>query len=350
MSQETCIGLRFLCAIEDEAFHALPGGVYDRGFIRTYAKRLGLDSEDKVSEYVALTANQRIPEPALANDASELHTRSTADSGTPEPVQANDASELQTRSTADSGTPETAPTDDASDFRADFTDEAGTPELRTLSDLSIATLRLQPPRQTRREDTRGGLVGRIWDYEFSHAEQSVLQAMADHANEDGSECVPGLRRVAYKARMSERHVRRIWRDLERRHILLLESGGNGRGHIGKYRICLDNAKRRPSFETWLKSHCGPHRNSSKAPSEFRDVAQIYGLSAGLEEKQSPKAEQLHLEATDRKDDIDSETPKTPMHVAADDSESRQDAPVTDAPVTDDARQNAEPIEDKPIQH
>ena len=330
MSQETCIGLRFLCAIEDEAFHALPGGVYDRGFIRTYAKRLGLDPEDRVSEYVALTANQRIPEPAMANDASELHTRSTVDSGTPEPVQANDASELQTRSTADSGTPETAPTDDASDFHADFTDEAGTPELRTLSDLSIATLRLQPPRptplpkprqtprQTRREDTRGGLVGRIWDYEFSHAEQSVLQAMADHAKEDGSECVPGLRRVAYKARMSERHVRRIWRDLERRHILLLESGGNGRGHIGKYRICLDNAKRRPSFETWLKSQ---------------------------QEKQSPKAEQLHLEATDRKDDIDSETPKTPMHVAADDSESEQDAPVTD-----DARQNAEPIEDKPIQH
>ena len=279
MSQETCIGIRFLRAIEEETFHALPGGVFDRGFIRTYAKRLGLDSEDKVSEYTALTANQRIPEPAQAYDTRELHTRSTADSGTPEPAQADDANGSDTRSTADSGTPEPAPTDNASDFHADFTDEAGTPELRTLTDLSIATLRLQPSRrtprqthrQTHREDNRGGLVGRIWDYEFSHAEQSVLQAMADHAKNDGSDCVPGLRRVAYKARMSERHVRRIWRDLERRGILLLESGGNGRGHVGQYRICLDNATRRPSFETWLKSQ---------------------------QEKQSAKAEQLPLEATD----------------------------------------------------
>ena len=279
MSQETCIGIRFLRAIEEETFHALPGGVFDRGFIRTYAKRLGLDSEDKVSEYTALTANPRIPKPAQAYDTRELHTRSTADSGTPEPAQADDANGSDTRSTADSGTPEPAPTDNASDFHADFTDEAGTPELRTLTDLSIATLRLQPSRrtprqthrQTHREDNRGGLVGRIWDYEFSHAEQSVLQAMADHAKNDGSDCVPGLRRVAYKARMSERHVRRIWRDLERRGILLLESGGNGRGHVGQYRICLDNATRRPSFETWLKSQ---------------------------QEKQSAKAEQLPLEATD----------------------------------------------------
>ena len=279
----------------------LPGGVFDRGFIRTYAKRLGLDAEDKVSEYTALTANQRIREPAQAYDTSELHTRSTADSGTPEPAPTDDASGSDTRSTADSGTPEPAPTDDASgsdtrsaadsgtpepaptddarDFHPQFTDEAGTPELRTLTDLSIATLRMQPPRQTprqthrqtRREDTRGGLVGRIWDYEFSHAEQSVLQAMADHAKDDGSDCVPGLRRVAYKARMSERHVRRIWRDLEKRRILLLESGGSGRGNVGQYRICLDNAKRRPSFETWLKSQ---------------------------QQKQSAKAEQLPLEATD----------------------------------------------------
>ena len=71
--------------------------------------------------------------------------------------------------------------------------------------------------------------------------------------------------------MSERHVRRIWRDLERRDILRLESGGNGRGHVGQYRICLDNATRRPSFETWLKSQ---------------------------QKKQSAKAEQLPLEATD----------------------------------------------------
>jgi cytoskeletal protein RodZ len=32
---ETCISTRFLRAIEDEQFEALPGGIFNRGFIRT---------------------------------------------------------------------------------------------------------------------------------------------------------------------------------------------------------------------------------------------------------------------------------------------------------------------------
>ena len=42
-----------LRAIEEEHFDQLPGGVFNRGFIRAYAKHLGLNSEDAVNEYLA---------------------------------------------------------------------------------------------------------------------------------------------------------------------------------------------------------------------------------------------------------------------------------------------------------
>src|SRR5262245_61484828 len=44
---------RYLRAMEDEDWEALPGGVYTRGFIRTYASFLGLDGERLAAEYRA---------------------------------------------------------------------------------------------------------------------------------------------------------------------------------------------------------------------------------------------------------------------------------------------------------
>ena len=42
---------RYLRAIEDEDWEALPGGAYTRSFIRTYATHLGLDGERLADEY-----------------------------------------------------------------------------------------------------------------------------------------------------------------------------------------------------------------------------------------------------------------------------------------------------------
>jgi cytoskeletal protein RodZ len=47
----TKIRLRFLRAIEDEDWDALPGDAYARAFIRTYAGYIGLDGERLVDEY-----------------------------------------------------------------------------------------------------------------------------------------------------------------------------------------------------------------------------------------------------------------------------------------------------------
>jgi cytoskeleton protein RodZ len=52
VSNVTKISARMLQAIEEENFEQLPGGVFNRGFIRAYAKHLGLDSEEAVNDYL----------------------------------------------------------------------------------------------------------------------------------------------------------------------------------------------------------------------------------------------------------------------------------------------------------
>lgn len=51
-SNATKIGSRMLQAIEEEQFDRLPGGVFNKGFIRAYAKHLGLNDEEAVAEYL----------------------------------------------------------------------------------------------------------------------------------------------------------------------------------------------------------------------------------------------------------------------------------------------------------
>jgi cytoskeleton protein RodZ len=51
ISSATKISLRFLDAIEREDFSKLPGGIFSRSFIRSYARYLGLDEERVVAEF-----------------------------------------------------------------------------------------------------------------------------------------------------------------------------------------------------------------------------------------------------------------------------------------------------------
>jgi cytoskeleton protein RodZ len=53
----TRIATRFLQAIEDEHWDQLPGGVFNRGFVRAVARYLGLDEENTVAEYVSAAEN-----------------------------------------------------------------------------------------------------------------------------------------------------------------------------------------------------------------------------------------------------------------------------------------------------
>lgn len=51
ITAHTRIGPRFLEALENEDWEKLPGGVFNRGFVRSVARYLGLDEESLLGEY-----------------------------------------------------------------------------------------------------------------------------------------------------------------------------------------------------------------------------------------------------------------------------------------------------------
>ncbi len=55
ISAATRISTRFLEALENERWEQLPGGIFNRGFIRAEAHFLGLDEESLVAEYALAT-------------------------------------------------------------------------------------------------------------------------------------------------------------------------------------------------------------------------------------------------------------------------------------------------------
>ena len=58
IAEATKIGTRSLRALEEERFDQLPGGIFNKGFVRSYARFLGLDEEQAVSDYVAAQNDQ----------------------------------------------------------------------------------------------------------------------------------------------------------------------------------------------------------------------------------------------------------------------------------------------------
>jgi len=53
ISASTKIGTRSLRAIEEEDFEKLPGGIFNKGFVRAYSRFLGLDEEQTVADFEA---------------------------------------------------------------------------------------------------------------------------------------------------------------------------------------------------------------------------------------------------------------------------------------------------------
>jgi cytoskeleton protein RodZ len=66
ISLATRIAPRFLAALESEQWEKLPGGVFNRGFIRSVAHYLGLDEDSLVAEYALHTKGR--PEPGVVAD------------------------------------------------------------------------------------------------------------------------------------------------------------------------------------------------------------------------------------------------------------------------------------------
>jgi len=58
ISEQTRISMRFLEAIESDDYRRLPGGIFNRSFIRAYAKFIGYDEQEAMDEY-ARTMRER---------------------------------------------------------------------------------------------------------------------------------------------------------------------------------------------------------------------------------------------------------------------------------------------------
>jgi transcriptional regulator with XRE-family HTH domain len=62
VSGATKISVRNLRALELEKFDTMPGGIFNRGFVRAYAKHLGLDDDQVVADYRE-AAGETVPTP-----------------------------------------------------------------------------------------------------------------------------------------------------------------------------------------------------------------------------------------------------------------------------------------------
>src|SRR4026207_1279584 len=62
ISEETRISIRYLEAIETDDYRRLPGGIFNRSFIRAYAKFIGFNEQEAIEEYTRKLREHRAPE------------------------------------------------------------------------------------------------------------------------------------------------------------------------------------------------------------------------------------------------------------------------------------------------
>jgi cytoskeletal protein RodZ len=65
VANTTKISTRMLKALEDEHFDQLPGGVFNKGFVRAYARQVGLNEEEAINDYLAALAECQLHSQAI---------------------------------------------------------------------------------------------------------------------------------------------------------------------------------------------------------------------------------------------------------------------------------------------
>src|SRR5919109_1676254 len=69
ISLSTKISMRMLRALEEDRFDQLPGGIFNKGFIRAYARYLGMNEEEALAEYLEATTPKQ---PENATEAAAV--------------------------------------------------------------------------------------------------------------------------------------------------------------------------------------------------------------------------------------------------------------------------------------
>ena len=61
ISASTKIGTRMLQALEEDKFNQLPGGIFNKGFVRAYSRAVGLDEDQAVADYLEASGDAPPP-------------------------------------------------------------------------------------------------------------------------------------------------------------------------------------------------------------------------------------------------------------------------------------------------
>ncbi len=58
VAEQTRISPHYLASIENDDFRTLPGGIFNKGFVKSYAKYVGIDEQEALQDYSHLIASQ----------------------------------------------------------------------------------------------------------------------------------------------------------------------------------------------------------------------------------------------------------------------------------------------------
>jgi cytoskeletal protein RodZ len=109
VAEATKVNVRYLEAIERNQFDQLPGGVFNRGFVRAYAEFIGVDPETMVNAYLleeqSKAGSAPKPKPELLRGDRERRTARTS----PAKEQERKERQKEKKKEEEEETPRTAP-------------------------------------------------------------------------------------------------------------------------------------------------------------------------------------------------------------------------------------------------
>jgi cytoskeletal protein RodZ len=140
ISASTKIGTRMLAAIEDERFDQLPGGVFNKGFIRAYARQVGLNEDETVADYLtALRESQIQSQTAVPNFRKENRPAPLADLPPRKDIEKRGVTEK--RDEASGPKPEINRSQPATEISVSSTAQSQTEDRRNLPDRRLQSRR-----------------------------------------------------------------------------------------------------------------------------------------------------------------------------------------------------------------
>ncbi|HMD18041.1 MAG TPA: helix-turn-helix domain-containing protein [Terriglobales bacterium] len=79
ISGSTKIGTRMLQALEEDKFNQLPGGIFNKGFVRAYSRVVGLDEDQTVAEYLQASGDAASIQTEIAAQEDDERAREHAE-------------------------------------------------------------------------------------------------------------------------------------------------------------------------------------------------------------------------------------------------------------------------------